>query len=297
MTAIPTAGGVVTHHYEPIHVIASLELRGLLKPSASLKDVFTTVGSFLFGREASDVFSPAALASVQLPSIDIQREGRIRLDVISILWERHIFNSYYAWRYLSPDSSPQLGWQWLVLREDSFRFNKVDFSSEQDAFTRGNFNAALQSRTCTLSTFGRRRGSLVKKCTNINNIHKMESGTSKMHAALTGQVYGVTADQGTEKGVADIDTMVPITGKCECLPEAMQLYPNAIWMPEHLHIFFNALQHAVEKLAVHKYWLNRLRQIEAFLSEPSLRRLFINLFMKDDPGLMKNCSRVHIDWR
>ena len=90
MTAIPTAGGVVTHHYEPIHVIASLELRGLLKPSASLKDVFSTVASFLFGTEGSDVFSPAALASVQLPSIDIQREGRIRLDVISLLWERHI---------------------------------------------------------------------------------------------------------------------------------------------------------------------------------------------------------------
>ena len=137
-----------------------------------------------------------------------------------------------------------------------------------------------------LSTYGRGRGSLVQKAVNINNIHKMESSDREQHAALTAQVYGITADQGVEKGIADMDTM-EIHDEEQGHPAPSHLYPNALWMPEHLHIYFNALGHAVCKLESHKHWINRLRQVATFLPGSSLRRLLIRLLMNDNPGLRK----------
>ncbi len=286
-------GGVVTHTYEPSVVLASLQLRAAVKPSASLQDIFVLVAPFLFGEAGREVFTDASMLGAPLPSMDVMRDGRIRLDLLSLLWERTQIGRFYTWRYLNPDSSPQLGWQWLVVREDSFRFSKHDHESELAAFSQGQFDAAYRTRTCMLSVFGRGRGSLVQKASMINNIHKMESGDVETHKALAAQVMGITTDQGIERGIAEVDNMERAVGE-----QTMgYLYPNALWMPEHLHIFFNALEHAVGKLEVYKHWINRLRQVEHFLSDGSLRRLFIHLFMRDEPGLLKHYSTVHIDWR
>ena len=107
-------------------------------------------------------------------------DARIRLDLISILWTRELFGDSYVWIYYNPDASPQLGWQWLVTREDKFVLPKSRFKDEHE-FAQADFNEAFQSRTLPLSTYGRGQGSLVAKSTTLNNIHKMESGTQEKH--------------------------------------------------------------------------------------------------------------------
>ena len=112
--AIPREGGIVTHMYSPFHIISALQLNSALKPQTTLQSIFALTAPFLFGSEGVSVINDAALRNVSLPSNNIMKDARIRLDMISNLWERERFPLYYTWRYLNPDSSPQLGWQWLV---------------------------------------------------------------------------------------------------------------------------------------------------------------------------------------
>ena len=204
-----------------------------------------------------------------------------------------------CWRYVDPDSSPQLGYNWLVLREDRFTFPHLEYDGV-DKVCAAEFNKAYSTRMCLLSVIGRGRGTLVAKAFKMSSIHKMESKDEDMEQRLREQVYGLTADQGTEKGCADIDSLQPRPhdGHFALSPKS-RMYPNALYMPEHLHIIFNALQHAVEALPTYRHWLNRLRSVERFLPDKSIRRLFMATCMEGHPEQqrLKSYSTVHIDWR
>ena len=296
--ATPREKGVVTHSYRPEVILNSLCLKAALLPSVQLADALKLTAPFFFGHDGSSAFTSQSLAEIDLPSDNVLRDGRIKIDSLAVLWERKSFDMYMYWRYLSPDASPQLGWQWLVLREDRFAFPKEKFESETSAAIAANFDEALQSRTCHLSVYGRGRGSLVNKSVCVNNIHKMESEDEVMHAELVAQVFGITSDQGTEKGQADIDTMEEgSVAHVHQSAGAGHLYPFALWMPEALHILYNALESSIKKLRGHEHWLNRLKSIERFLCDKSMRRLFRLLFGQDDPEFLKSYSTVHIDWR
>ena len=56
--------------------------------------------------------------------------------------------------------------------------------------------------------------------------------------------------------------------------EAAHAFVNAVWMPEHLHIFNNALENSITSLPVWKQFMHKLRSIERFLQDYSLRTLF-----------------------
>ena len=82
----------------------------------------------------------------------------------------------------------------------------------------------------------------------------MESATDEKEEELRGQVYAVLADQGTEKGCADISVMRPAVGpdgRHTFDDEHARNYPNAMWMPEHIHICDNAHRTSVEGLPTH----------------------------------------------
>ena len=152
-----------------------------------------------------------------------------------------------------------------------------------------------------LSTIGRGRGGTVKEAFNITTQHKMKSASEGGYEELRSGVFGFSSDVDNEKGVADIDGLEPVmgTGDNQFRIAHQRLYPNCLYMPEHLHMIYNALQNGVEKIPEHKRWIKQLRAIEHFLSDKSLRRLFMATCMKDDPrkDLFKYYSSVSIDWR
>ena len=174
-----------------------------------------------------------------------------------ILWEREGFEEYDFWRYLGPDSSPQLGYNWLVLREDVFTFNKSTYSLEAQAFA--DLNSVFLSKTLPLSVIGRGRGTLVAKAWKLSNLHKLASDSEAHYDQRRMQVVGITADQGTEKGFADVSLLKPANGseRNQYDDRHARMYPVALYMPEHLHALFNAVRHAVEKLPTHKFFINR----------------------------------------
>ena len=163
-----------------------------------------------------------------------------------------------------------------------FPFPKDEYVSVESVCAQANFDSCFEARICHLSVYGCGQGSLIDKRSSTNNINLMEEGT-EMHKDLVSEVYGVLADQGTEKGMADIDQSVN-SALCGANPlewtdKLGHLYPNALWMPEHLHIIFNPLEAAVCKLVGHDNWLSLLKAVENFLSDSTLRRLFVDLFV------------------
>ena len=293
--------GMVTHDYPPEVILMALALNQAVRPQTSIARALSLAAPFFFGSEhCRDLQTDLTSGAVSLPSEGVMRRSNVRLDILSVLYRRVLFSKFSYWRYLNPDSSPQLGHDWLVCREDSFQFEKGADSDEQ--LSVADYNRAYSSRCCLLSTIGRGRGSLVAKSFKLGNIHKMESETEQDEADLRAQVYGLVADQGTESGCADIDVMKPIIDEIGSLRHddaCCRQYPNCIYMPEHLHMLFNALQHAVESIPEHRLWIVRLRALERFLSDRSLRRLFVATCLIGHPEAwrFKYYSTVEINWR
>ena len=75
----------------------------------------------------------------------------------------HVSQSHQCWRCLGIDSSPKLGWNWLVTREDRFVFEFCEGDDFLALQLNSDFNKIFESRLCPLSTLGRGRAGLVTK--------------------------------------------------------------------------------------------------------------------------------------
>ena len=74
----------------------------------------------------------------------------------------------------------------------------------------------------------------MKKATNVLNVLEMESDSLASADQRCSQVFGIVADQGTEKGLADIDKLRPPEhGPVSNREKGWRAFPNAMWMPEH----------------------------------------------------------------
>ena len=295
--AVPTQGGIVEYRYAPSTILDALEMKSKLKSGISIAEGLKAAVPLLLPRGiARQVVEE--MADEAFPSDSRLREASIRVELLNCLYERKQNRIHTTWRYLNPDSSPQLGWDWLVIREDSWSFPNEEYTCNEQ-IADANFNRDFKSQTNMLSTLGRGHGGLLKKAFNIASQHRLISETEAEYKRMNEQVFGILSDMGTEKGVADVSTMEPIMGAGENtykIGYGMQ-YPNALYMPEHLHIIYNCLQNSVEKMPENKSWIKKLRSVERFLADKSLRRLFIAKTQDARTQLFQSYSRVDVDWR
>ncbi len=295
-------GGAASHTYEPATLLQCLLLRSKLKPKVSLQDALATCAPLLFGHVASiDLVGELRDGSLQLPMNTVLSDAQVRLDILEIAFERHRFGEFKCWRYPAIDASSAYGNMWFMARECVFKFPLTEGAAGLvDVPLPTDLNGALTNRTLPMSTLGRGRGSLVKKSFNYLNLLRMESPSEAAFEARCSQVYGIVADQGTEKGVADISRLDGGGGGAGDAEDSMQAFPNAMWMPEHLHIFNNALEHAITALVIWRCFLPKLRAVERFLQDTSLRRLFRAVCLAGLPAvssMFQNYSGSHVDWR
>ncbi len=235
-----------------------------------------------------------------MPSDGRLREATVRLELLATLHSRNDSHKHITWRYLNPDSSPQLGWDWLVLREDTFKFSKDIYTCDEELVC-ADFNQAYDSNTTMLSTLGRGRSQLIKKTFNISMQQKFKASCERDYDSIRHRVYGICSDMGTEKGIAEMSTLTPsvaCAGNRYKVADTM-MYPAAIYMPEFLHIIFNSLQNGTEKLACGKHLVKELKSVQTMMADKSLRRLFVATCVPDPAvaARFKNYSSVEIDWR
>ena len=294
--------GAVDYNYDPSSLIQCLLLKSKLKPSVTLQDCLSSVAPLLFGKIPAGVLANALReGSMRLPQDSVLRDAQIRLDLLSIAYERFRLRDFVTWRYPAIDASSAYGQMWFMAREDLFEFKRTGDPLCGVAPGHTDLNACLKTRTLMLSTLGRGRGSLVKKSFNYLNLHRMESADEESFAARREQVFGIVADQGTEKGIADIDLMAGHEIEdAKILEKTQRAFPHALWMPEHLHIFNNALENAINKLDVWESFLPRLRAVERFLQDQSLRMLFIATCLIGLPEIARqfmSYSSLRVEWR
>lgn len=304
--AIPTHGGIITHRYSPETLIAATQLDRLLKPGVDLGHALArSVGLLFPGAAGAQIIQDLNSKDITLPSESRLRDIRLRIDLLSAKWEQETGDRDRHWRYINPDSSPQLGWDWLIVREDKFTFPKDKYETE-DCQMSANFNDVYSSRTCRISTLAKGHASKVKKAHNISTGFKIESKSTASYDVKRHEVFGLVADEGTEAGIADISNLdlSKLTGRTDHLEFSTgdgRMYPNALYMPEHLHKFGNALENSVKKMPNQKHFLNRLNGMERFTSSRALRRLFVMECLggegHPDAASFRSYAAVHVDWR
>ena len=134
-------------------ILSSLQLAALLKPSATLRDAVAAAAPLVASLAASGVALPplVLLSERPLPSLDLMRRSRIRLDLMSMMFQRQLFLKHKFLRYLVVDASPQLGMQFLCMREDRILLPQGDFSVELRHAL--DLNAAFESPSRLQSCF------------------------------------------------------------------------------------------------------------------------------------------------
>ena len=295
--------GAAAHTYDPAALIQCLLMKAKLKPGVSLQEGLATVAPLFFGQlSAGGLVGELRDGSIQLPQDSVLQDAQIRLDILDLAWERSRCHKFEFWRYGAIDASSAFGNSWFLAREDIFEFSLDAFAPcRGDVPLPSDLNASLKNRMLPMSTLGRGRASLIKKSFNYLNLLRMESPSEDAFVGRCKQVYGIVADQGTEKGVADISTMRDSEEvDASNLEKTQRAFPHAMWMPEHLHIFNNALESAITQLSVWRGFMPQLRAVERFLQDYSLRMLFRATCLsevREISQMFANYSGSHIEWR
>ena len=294
--ARPRGGGAVGHVFEPEVMLMALSFQHRLRNGVALSDGLAAAAPFFFGPLAAEpLVQELKTDSLLLPKDAVMLDACIRLDLLAMKYEHRIAEQFNCWRYMTIDSSPKLGFSWLVIREDRFMFKVEEGAEYLEQQLNANFNSVYESRLCPLSVYGRGRGSLVKKNCNTSNVFKLESPDEASKDKRNSEVYGICSDQGTEKGLSDVGRASDGTHVQDA---SVMAYPNALYMPEHLHIVYNALQNSVKKLPGQRAFMSHLASIEKFLSDKSCRRLFIATCLGGaEKAAFMSYAVVHCDWR
>ena len=194
------AGGAVEHFYQPEVVIQSLILDSKLKGNSSVPDVLAASAPLFFGTVASaDLVRDLQSGELVLPSKKLLLDARTRIDYLGVAFQRLLPGDVCRWRYPGWDASPAWGFNFLMGREDIFEYPMLGDETGVEGAMQVNFNAALTSRICLLSTMGRGRATLLKKFFNVWNTFRMESKDVEDLTKRTEEVFVILTDQAVRR--------------------------------------------------------------------------------------------------
>ena len=152
----------------PSHLVWKvLQLSEHLKDDADVTEVIMLAADLVLD-EAQSTALKARLASgdLTLPVSKTVKHARQKLDVLSMHWMARIYEAFDIWAYDVIDSSPQRGWNFLVVRTDEFAFPKGISDKARLAIT---LDHVYMRRTCPLTCLGYGRGGLADKIYNYTH--------------------------------------------------------------------------------------------------------------------------------
>jgi len=245
-----------------------------MKPQAQLQEVLADSAELFFGADGAAAQRELRRGEHALPSVDLLRMARVRLDMMSMLFEQFLSRHFKYLRYFQVDASNQLGLEFLLIKEDRIAIPRAS----SGPFLRVEFdlNAAFYSRVCPCSVLGKYNAGVVKKSCNMANCLMTESGSEAMFHEKRKEARGLTTDHGTEKAMAD-DTVAVLGHLATAFPVGSDdsfMYPQLLPMFGHMHILFNALEETVCKVKQSEDFLDKMKTVEAFLSDREMRNLF-----------------------
>ena len=120
---------MVGHEFTPYQILSCLELATHLRPSAHLKDALAAAVPLIVGPAGSALANRLRDGTHILPNIDLMRMARVRLDFMSIMFERQLFTQLTFRRYIMVDVSSAAGFNFLCAREGCARFPRGSFGA------------------------------------------------------------------------------------------------------------------------------------------------------------------------
>ena len=293
--------GAVDHRWTPRGIILCLQLALTLRPGVPLAECLAAAVMLLVTQpDAVQLRKDLLSGAIPLPSVGMLRQARVRLDLMNIMFQRSLLRAFWFIRFISVDSSPQLGRNFLCMREDRIRFNRADMYNVE-ALLNYDYNANFETRVCPLSTLGTGHASAVKKCVNVASVYLMETETCEEFDEVRSSLYGMTTDQGTEKVISEMSLdSIPGRARAHGPGDARSfLWQNCLHICGHLHILFNGLREACESLSIAEWFFNSLRTMAAFLSDVQMRRKLQATCLVGEAcsSSFDHFARVHVDWR
>ena len=155
--------GSIDHRYTPAAILNSLELARHVRPGSSLPNVLAASACFfLDANVAKPISEELQNNKIHVPSIDVMRNARLRLDLLSVLFAQRFFLRTYLIRFKLEDTSPQLGFIFRCTIEDTFRIPSPHVVSLWQTVEDLDLDKEFSSNHELMSSVGKGRAGLVK---------------------------------------------------------------------------------------------------------------------------------------
>ena len=278
--------------------------------------------------EAQHHISRIDSGSVRLPSRFTLARQRQKMDVASMHYEREVTRRHLVVRFLSADSSPQLGYNFFGVREDRLVLPRTAFgaSGQTDwdqwvsavaGLTRASIQRSWSTHLWPLTSLGYGAAGLCHKLRNLTHAGMVQCGAQQPWAAHRWSVLGGCSDQGTESKLWDaafsreptyehLDDVLTRwnDGQLAASSDAVNachLFPQGLFLPEHLHILSNALENSIHRSACWMRFEKGLKHVAMVFNTVQYRQRFAQCCLRHAPGHVRKAlgsfRRRPLDWR
>jgi hypothetical protein len=304
-----------THRYDPSLLMSAIQLSRLLRNPENMAEAVKMALRMAHPRSEADILcADVDSGDIPVPGPKSLQHAWHKLDCLSVLWFRDQNRLHHKYRYLSADAS-QKKYNYFCMRESSLSGLEdacAAFSTSEIA----GFDFLSRNLQCT--TLGYGASNLSFKFRNLVHTILLEAGSPSELTRLRESVLSFTSDQGAERLLADCAFATEasfanlqkvaqmVTG--DELPLSSHaasdcfMWPNALWIPGHLHLLYNGLENAVKGSGM---WGNSFSQglnaLASLLGSIGLRRRFVVTCMGGasavELSLISGFSKQLLDWR
>jgi hypothetical protein len=137
---------------------------------------------------------------VRVPNKDTLQKCEHRMNLLDILWQRELLDQFEFARHWQGDSSPQGGYNLLVVLEDRIRWAKGRIVLELEFEELGE---KIEKHHRLVTALGYGTVDVKYKAGNVQHGAAVESGSIAKYNETRNQVFSWTADQGDECEVSD----------------------------------------------------------------------------------------------
>ena len=120
--------GATEFRYERGRLLDCLKFASHLSPGANMSDALVDACHVLHGSSTNNVQGELRAGEFQIPSPNTLRMARLKLDYLSVMFERLVFLRFRYIRYVYIDASPQMGFNFLCMRENVFAYLELEAS-------------------------------------------------------------------------------------------------------------------------------------------------------------------------
>ena len=289
--------GSVAHRYAPSAMLSYLELAANLRPTAKIGDALAASAEIFFGAPAVGFKKKLRDGVVPLPSLNTMKIARLKLDLLSMIWQQKLFVRFDYLIYSLIDSSPQLGYNFLVVIEDQVRVPWAatwDLAKRMALILNEHWESVLQP----FSSLGLGRASTLNKTIVTSNVLIMNAEKIADFDRRRKSQRGFCTDHGVEHQIGRMPLGVaPMKVEGSDNP-AEFLYPDSVSVIDLLHTLWGGYETVCKGDQLFSKFIDVLQPLVNFMSDTQCMRKFRAECCDDQARhVFKTKAVVHSDWR